>query len=427
MYKIYLKQAWALLKENRLLSGISIFGTALAICLVMVIVIVWQVRTASYAPETNRERMLYVTEVTANGINNPEINNVSLLGSRVVKECFYPSELAEAVGMANHAYQTLVSLADHTMEFKGDICYTDAGFWRVFDFRFLAGKPYGEETVASGICDVVVSESVARKLFGTTDVVGRNIELGYVPYTIRGVVSDVSILAADAYGDVWAPYTTNRIVWDNNSERLLGAYYCYLLAHSAADRSRLKEELLANVERMNASQRDYHLKLYGAPDTMLERLVREDAMNEPKADEAVLRYLLIVAIVLLIPAINMSGLTLSRMRKRMAELGVRRAFGATRFELVGQILCENLLQTMLGGILGLCLSYAGVTMLSGWLLPAEKVNVSGVFLNADMLFNPLIFLLALIVCLLLNLLSAGIPAWRGAKAPIVESLNGHES
>ena len=39
MYKIYLKQAWALLKENKLLSGVSIFGTALAICMIMVIVI----------------------------------------------------------------------------------------------------------------------------------------------------------------------------------------------------------------------------------------------------------------------------------------------------------------------------------------------------------------------------------------------------
>ena len=48
MYKIYLKQAWALLKENKLLSGVSIFGTALAICMIMVIVIVWQMRTANY-------------------------------------------------------------------------------------------------------------------------------------------------------------------------------------------------------------------------------------------------------------------------------------------------------------------------------------------------------------------------------------------
>ncbi len=65
MYKIYLKQAWALLKENKLLSGVSIFGTALAICMIMVIVIVWQMRTANYSPEDYRDRMMYVSDTRA--------------------------------------------------------------------------------------------------------------------------------------------------------------------------------------------------------------------------------------------------------------------------------------------------------------------------------------------------------------------------
>lgn len=427
MYKIYLKQAWVLLKESKLLSGVSVFGTALAICMVMVIVIVWQIRTASYSPEDNRDRTLYVSWAVANGIENPEINNVTMLASRVVKECFYPSELAEAVGMASHVYQTLLSLPDHTTEFKGDICYTDAGFWQVFNFHFLAGKPYDKAAVTSGLFDAVISESSARRLFGTTDAVGKRIELSYVSYTVRGVVADVSILASDAYGDVWIPYTSSKTLFDNSCERLLGAYSCYILARSTADLPTLKEELLANVERMNASQREYRLKLNGEPDTILARLVRDgDAMIEPEVSKAVLRYLLIGALILLIPAINMSGLTLSRMRKRMAELGVRRAFGATRAQLVGQILCENLLQTFLGGLVGLAFSYGAVTTLTGWLLPADEAGVSEVFLNVDMLFNPLIFLFALGLCLLLNLLSAGIPAWRGAKVPVVEAIRGSE-
>lgn len=41
MIKIYLKQAWFLLRENKLLTAVSVGGTALAICLIMVIVIVW--------------------------------------------------------------------------------------------------------------------------------------------------------------------------------------------------------------------------------------------------------------------------------------------------------------------------------------------------------------------------------------------------
>ena len=66
-----------------------------------------------------------------------------------------------------------------------------------------------------------------------------------------------------------------------------------------------------------------------------------------------MKYVIIVLVLLLIPAINMSGITQSRMRKRMAEIGVRKAFGATRSELLTQVLYENLLQTLLGGVLGL--------------------------------------------------------------------------
>lgn len=60
MYKIYLKQALAMLKENKLLALISILGTALAICLIMVMVITYQVRVKNYSPEDNRDRTMYV-------------------------------------------------------------------------------------------------------------------------------------------------------------------------------------------------------------------------------------------------------------------------------------------------------------------------------------------------------------------------------
>ena len=56
MYKQYLNQTLHLLKENKLLSAISIIGTALAISMIMVIVIVYEVKTANYEPETHRDR-----------------------------------------------------------------------------------------------------------------------------------------------------------------------------------------------------------------------------------------------------------------------------------------------------------------------------------------------------------------------------------
>ena len=195
--------------------------------------------------------------------------------------------------------------------------------------------------------DAVVSESVARRLYGTTEVVGRTVEISYVPYTIRAVVRDVSLLAESAYGDVWLPYTTDNSLYDNGSDRLVGGFRCYILASSSADFDAIHSEAEANIARLNESQSTHLLKIGGGPDTHLGDLAREDAFSEPNVRELVMKYVIIVLVLLLIPAINMSGITQSRMRKRMAEIGVRKAFGATRSELLTQVLYENLLQTCL--------------------------------------------------------------------------------
>lgn len=57
MIKLYFKQAFHLLGENKLLSSISIIGTALAIAMIMVIVITLRATIAPFAPETHRDRM----------------------------------------------------------------------------------------------------------------------------------------------------------------------------------------------------------------------------------------------------------------------------------------------------------------------------------------------------------------------------------
>ena len=59
--------------------------------------------------------------------------------------------------------------------------------------------------------------------------------------------------------------------------------------------------------------------------------------RELQAKEAYLHYLLVIVILLLVPAINLSSMTLSRMRKRMSEIGVRKAFGATANVLLRQV------------------------------------------------------------------------------------------
>ena len=87
MYKQYIKQAVQMLRENTLVSVISISGTALAIAMVLVMVLVFQIKSTGYTPESNRSRFMYVwgTEVGPKAPNGLEYNRGGM-SSEVVKE-----------------------------------------------------------------------------------------------------------------------------------------------------------------------------------------------------------------------------------------------------------------------------------------------------------------------------------------------------
>jgi putative ABC transport system permease protein len=414
-----------LLKEDKFLTIISVAGTALAICMIMVIVIIFQVKNANCAPETHRDRTMWVKWASVFQKDNPNYQSNSRPSLKTIKAVFYNLKTPEAVSGVLPGSQKLAGIPGGISNFKSDVLYTDASFWKIFDFKFVAGYPYTPQEFESGIKKVVITESTARKLYGKVEVVGKPILLSYEEYSIGGVVKDVSSLAEASYAQIWVPYTTVKekdIDWEDG---LLGNFRCFILARSKDDFNKIQAEVDNNVAVLNASLKSRILSLRGQPDTQFEQSNRKWANEDCKAQDAITQYIIIFIILLLVPAINLSGMTLSRMRKRMAEIGVRKAFGATQKELMQQIMYENFILTLMGGVVGLALSYIAVVLLKSWLvMPQISLDSAGQsFLHSDMLFQPAVFLYALVFCLLLNTLSAGIPAWRASKANIVNALN----
>lgn len=418
-----------MLRDNKLLSLISILGTAMAICMIMVIVITYQLRVKNYSPEDNRDRTLYVrwggrsfsTENHGNGY----------LSLRTIKECLLPMKTPEAVSFFSPIRNQLASLPGGKEKKDCMMLFTDDVFWEVFNFDFISGSPYTQAEVASGIKKAVITATMARHLYGTTDAVGQTIMISYKPYTVCGVVKDVSTIARTAYAEVWLPYSsvpTDMLADDAWAESITGWFHAVILAHSPADFEAIGQEMNNLLARYNSSLKEYKLSLYDQPDTQLELQIKGLGAVGPDKEKTILQYLLVIAILLLVPAINLSGTTLSQMRNRLSEIGVRKAFGATKGRLLVQILSENMFLTLLGGALGLVFSYIAIYLMRTWLLSNSFGAVATVFggtpeLSVGELFNPVIFLYAFLFCLLLNLLSAGIPAYRMSQKDVVEALN----
>ena len=118
----------------------------------------------------------------------------------------------------------------------------------------------------------------------------------------------------------------------------------------------------------------------------------------------------------------------NRMDSRMEEIGVRKAYGAANRQIITQVLWENMLLTLLGGLAGYVLSWLIIAAIRNhpmFLVMFERDGepVHQVSLQLDMFLSPSMFLIAFVCCAVLNLMAALMPAWKSLKKPIVESLN----
>lgn len=420
----YFKQALAEMRRQPLLTTVSVLGTAFAITMIMVIVIVWQTKYSDLAPEVNRSRCLYISGLGAESETNDDNASYNCPSPAFMRTCVEGLPGVEACTAFGVAADALLSLPDGQRRQKVDCLETDPVFWQVMRFDFLCGTGFTEADRSTN--GIVVSASVARKLFGRTDVVGERVLLNRQEARVCGVVKDVSLTAKDAYAQVWKQYpeaARHATQWYEymSDERIA------ILAKSRADFPLIREGIAKRLADVNRGLGDMKLTIMEQPDDIVAHVNHVWSNVGPNMSMIYLQYALALVIILLVPSLNLCGLSSSRMQQRTSELGVRKAFGATRGVLIRQMLNENLLYSLLGGLLGLVLSYVAVYVLRGWLFTnSNNVGSAGEFsLSMGALFSPTVFVLAFLFCVIINLLSAGLPAWIATKRNIVEALYDH--
>lgn len=434
MIRQYFKQAWQLLKENKLYSTIYIIGTAMSITIIMLVAVFLYLKRGNIYPEENRGRMLYVgvaeiypKDTTQSGMS------ASYLSLQTIKQVFYPLQSVEATSARMNVFgeENMANVPNNTTKIPVMPKYVDANYWKVFQFQFTQGKPFTEEEFNSGIHSVVIAESLSQQLFGSESAEGKYIRLNEREYRITGVVKSVSVILSDTYGDIWIPYTTLPNHNDTyGAEGILGPYSAYILARSPKDFPTIKQEVQNNINRYEASL-TWRMGLLGQPDNAITHAFRKGNMPLD-INKVKWTFIFLLLVFMLVPTLNLSGLNSSRMEKRMGELGVRKAFGASSATLIQQVLVENLLLTFQGGIMGMIVSYTIIFLSKQWLVP-EIVFYSmpypsaqighSVGITTHMLFNAEMFLWAFAAVLAINVLSSIIPAYGFTQKEIILSLH----
>ena len=432
MIKVYLKQAWELLKQNKLFSTLYIVGTGLSIAMTMVIAIVFYVRLASVYPESNRSRTLVIKSAKMTKADN---NNSSNISYKLLNDWLYPLKDAEAVTGILDDYAenpSYVQLGEENGEVQAIVKYTDGNFFKVFPFIFLEGKPFTEADLHSGIRNAVLTDSYARQIFGTSEgVVGKTISLDFADVRVVGVVKGGSFLTPASYGQIYLPYTCVDGYDKTWGTWALGAFEAYILVKTQEEAQKVQYDVNELMRKYNSSEagKVWKLDLVGQPESHWRNTFRVYSNVGVDWNSVIWSFIGVFMVLLFVPALNLSGMISARMERRLPEMGVRKAFGANRSLLLKQIVWENLLLSGLGALLGLVIAWIAL-VISGQntfslfeTFPRDVPGNADVWLGVDMLFAPLVFVIAVAFCLLLNMLSALIPAWYSLRRPIVSSLN----
>jgi putative ABC transport system permease protein len=411
MFRNYLLTAWKVFMRRKLFTAINLLCIVLTLTVLLVAIALLQNTFYPSGVEGRSERFVQIlmTQATHTGKHS---RRTSPLGYKIIDKYLKPLPGVEAVSASAIAESTAIYQDGRITNV--DVRYTDAEYWKILDFKLLSGRLYNDDDVDQGRYVAVLNQSTARKLFPGQPYLGQKFNVGTQQMTVIGVVEDA--LQLNAYADVWVPLTAQPS--SDYRTKQWGTFSAMVLARSADDLPRVKRAILdaAKTVKMDDPKQFDTMQFWG--DSKLEVFSR--TLMESEAEDAGAPKLLaiIVGLMLLfmaLPALNLINLNVGRILERSSEIGVRRAFGATTRQLVIQLVLENVLLCLAGGVCGL-LCAAGVIL---WLEASGLIPYLHVHINLP------VFGHGLLVTLVFGILSGLIPALKMSRLDPVQALKGN--
>ena len=257
-----------------------------------------------------------------------------------------------------------------------------AGFLEAREWTTVAGRPLTQADVDGAAKVVLLGQTVAQNLFGATDAVGQVVRIKKVPLTVVGVLArkGQSTQGQDQDDTVLVPLSTAKTkllgTTQANARAVGGILVKVREAGAMKDAEQQIRTLLRQRHRLQPEQDD---------DFTLRNL--SDLFESQEAASRVLSLLLasIASVSLLVGGIGIMNIMLVSVTERTREIGLRRAVGARRRDILAQFLIEAVAVSLTGGIVGIALGIAGawaIGYFAGWLAPIEARAILPAFLFA---------------------------------------------
>jgi putative ABC transport system permease protein len=367
MLRNYLLVTLRNIRNNKLFSFINIAGLAIGLSACFLI---WQYVRFESSYDTfhqHRDRLYRVPfEIRENGeLTNSIASTFSALGysmkssmpevkdyTRLVKTSLFTNDLGKYV--ANALEFSRINESGNVVSFiEENVWFSDPSFLNMFSFKILEGTADALVEPHS----IVLTRSIAKKYFGNTSALGRDLRLNSDEiYKVTAVIEDVPGNSHLQF-DILLSFTTMRSrIGDMNDFWGWSVFYTYVLLEEGTNAAAVQEKLDEFAIKQFAREGNSTFKTSFVMEPILDIHLGSKYFGEqsPVGNERIVYFLSLLAVFILVVAwINYINLSTSKALQRSKEVGLRKTVGATRMQLITQFLFDTILINVLALILAL--------------------------------------------------------------------------
>lgn len=272
---------------------------------------------------------------------------------------------------------------------------------QIRDFGPREGEFISEEDISFAARMCLIGQTVKKNLFGDLEPIGRTIRINNVPFTIKGELQwkGISSAGRDRDNRIVIPITTY-------TRRLFRDMHLTQIVITVEDTKKLNK----TIKDVRTVLRDQHKITSGEPDDFAMR-TPQDLIDLAYGTSRSLINLLtgIAAVSLLVAGIVIMNVMLASIAARKSEIGIRRAVGARKNDILKQFLIEGLIVSLFGGLMGMFLGMGGSVILSSLDVTASKIT-------------PLAIAAAILTCGLIAVVFGIFPAKKAANQNPIDTL-----
>ena len=340
------KMAVKAIAGNKMRSFLTILGVVIGVVAIVVLVSIGQGANSSVVESIEGMGTNLITaNINARRMNPIDLDSLNELAQN--EAISYVAPISSVSGTVK---------AGTTTYDDGVVQGTTPGYesirnWTVAEGRFLQQPDIDNRSFVA-----VIGSEAATEMYGTTHAVGETFSLNGYTLTVVGVLEAVGSSASGSNDNqILIPFTLAQRLSNQTS---ISSFYV-----SAASSSQVEQAQAAVESYLEKAFENYNTRSFGTQYSVFNQTEMLSTLSET-TNTLTLMLGGIAAISLLVGGIGIMNIMLVSVSERTREIGIRKAIGAARGNILMQFLIESLVVSLMGGLLGLAISVVAVKALA---------------------------------------------------------------